>query len=117
MATSRAPFPTASDATESQGDTESDPGARLPRENDTLERVTQGAHETIDRVARKVAPHVQKLDETVTQANETLKAQAAHARELGDEWTESLRCTVRDHPLAAIATALAVGIVVARITR
>lgn len=38
------------------------------------------------------------------------------AVEISDEWAETLRCTVRDHPLAALAVALALGAVVGRLT-
>ena len=36
---------------------------------------------------------------------------------MGDEWAESLRCTVRENPLAAVATALVVGVLIARLTQ
>lgn len=74
--------------------------------DDVLARVVHGAHETIDRLAETAAPHVQRLSEGT-----------GHMREVGDEWTESLRTTVRENPLAAVATALAIGMLVARITR
>lgn len=85
--------------------------------NEVLERIVQGAHQTIDRLAGVAAPQVQKLQEGVTVANDKLHQRADEMRELGSEWTESLRCTVRENPLAAIATALAVGILIARLSR
>jgi ElaB/YqjD/DUF883 family membrane-anchored ribosome-binding protein len=33
------------------------------------------------------------------------------------EWVESLRCTVRENPLGAIAVALAAGLLLARLSR
>jgi len=80
------------------------------QDDDMLSRVVQGAHQTIDRLAETAAPHVQKLQEGVG-------ARAEHVREMGDEWAESLRCTVRDNPLAAVATALALGVLIARLTQ
>ena len=68
-----------------------------------LSRVVQGAHQTIDRLAGTAAPHVQRLQEGVA-------TRAEHVKQLGDEWAESLRGTVRDNPLAAVATALALGV-------
>ena len=62
-------------------------------------------------------PAVQKVQDGVHAAGEALSQRAHDARELGDEWCESLRCTVRDNPLTAIATALAVGVLIARLTR
>jgi predicted DNA-binding protein with PD1-like motif len=38
-------------------------------------------------------------------------------REKGDEWTDSLRATVRRNPLSAVAVAMAIGALVARSTR
>lgn len=73
-------------------------------------RVAQGVHETVDRVAEKAAPAAQKLESTVHD-------QIHRARELGDEWTDSLRTTVRERPLSAVLVALAAGVLIARITR
>jgi len=84
---------------------------------EVLQRVVQGAHQTIDRLAETAAPHVQRLQESMNSAGDTLQHRSEQARDMGDEFTESLRATVRENPLAAIATALAVGLLVARITR
>ena len=78
--------------------------------NDVLQRVVKGAHETLDRLADSAAPHVQRWQESVGTG-------AGHVKEIGDEWTESLRCTVRENPLAAVATALALGVLIARLTQ
>jgi hypothetical protein len=69
-------------------------------------RVAQGAHETIDRLAQKAAPTVQRLQDS-----------AERARMTGDQWVEDLRSTVREKPLAALATALMAGLVIARLIR
>lgn len=71
-----------------------------------LERVVQSAHEGIDALADSAAPHVQRFQEGL-----------AVARDTGEEWAESVRCTVRQHPLAALAAAAALGMLVARLTR
>jgi ElaB/YqjD/DUF883 family membrane-anchored ribosome-binding protein len=80
-------------------------------------RVVHGAHDTIDRLADTAAPHVQRLQEGVSAATEAMQSRAGQLRETGDEWAEGLRNTVRENPLAALAAALAVGMVVARLTR
>ncbi len=82
-----------------------------------LKNAVQGAHDTIDRYADRAAPAVQQLGESVSAAEATLRAKAEQLRETGDAWAESLRCTVRDNPLAALAGAVAVGMLVARIAR
>ena len=84
---------------------------------DLLGRVVQGAHDTVDRLAETAAPHVQRLQEGVSSATDAVQSGAGKLRETGDEWAESLRTTVRENPLAALATALAVGMLVSRLTR
>lgn len=74
--------------------------------SDIMSRVVGGAHQTIDRLAESAAPHVDQLG-----------AQAERWREVSDEWTESLRVTVRENPLASVAVALAVGVLIAKVTR
>ena len=83
---------------------------------DVLAQVVQGAHNTVDRLAETAAPHVQRLQEGVNSASEMLQSRTDQAREVGDEWAESLRTTVREHPLASLAAALAIGMVVAKLT-
>jgi ElaB/YqjD/DUF883 family membrane-anchored ribosome-binding protein len=80
---------------------------------DLMSRVVQGAHQTIDQLAERATPHVERL----YQKGDELGVRADHLREVGDEWAESMRSTVRENPLAAVAVAVAVGMLVARITR
>lgn len=108
------PFPTASEAGLT-GTTTPRPGNGHGSE--VLERVVQGAHQAIDSLAETAAPHVQRLEEGLHSAGGTLHTRVDQAREIGDEWADSLRVTVRENPLAAVATALAVGVLIARLTR
>lgn len=82
-----------------------------------MRRVVQGAHETIDHLADAAAPQVQKLQQGVDDAGQRLHARADQIRTLGDEWMASLRGTVRESPLTAVATALLLGMLVARVRR
>ena len=84
---------------------------------DLVTNVVEGAHQTIDRLADQAMPHVQRLKENVASATEMLDERADQIREMTDEWMETLRCTVREHPLAALGAALALGLVVARLSR
>lgn len=84
---------------------------------DLMKRVVQGAHDTVDRLAHDAAPAVQRMEQGVSHASDALKARAEQARVTRQEWTESVRGTVRDHPLVSLAAALAIGAVVARIAR
>lgn len=88
-----------------------------PAQPHLLERVVQAAHGTIDRLAALAAPHAQRLEEGVSSANELLHQRADQARVLGLECAESVRGTVREHPLAALATALVAGALIARLLR
>jgi len=85
--------------------------------DDVIGRIAQSAHETIDRLAETAAPHVNRLQESVSDTGQALQARADRAREVTDEWAESLRCTVRESPLAALGVALAVGLLIARLAR
>ena len=93
------------------------PGADGAAAADLLQRVVQGAHQTIDRMADTAAPHVQRMQESMQSAGDVLNHRGEQVRDMGDEWAESLRTTVRENPLAAVAAALALGLLVARITR
>jgi len=92
-------------------------GSHLGEGKDLLARVVQGAHQTIDRLADTAAPHVQKLQDGMSSAGDMVSERADQARDTGEAWAESLRVTVRENPLAAVATAVAVGLLIARVTR
>ncbi|HEU5297129.1 MAG TPA: hypothetical protein VFU71_20275 [Burkholderiaceae bacterium] len=82
--------------------------------DDLIGRIAQGAHQAIDRLAEGAVP---RLQESMASAGESLHARTDRAREAADEWTESLRCTVRENPLASLGVALAVGLLLARLAR
>jgi len=86
------------------------------QQGDVMSRVVQGAHATIDRVADSAAPHVQRLQQGMASASDSLHERSGQAREMGEEWTESMRSTVRANPIAAVVTALVAGLVIARLT-
>ena len=114
----------ASPATPSAGGSGSRPAAAVDAaidpaaaaERDVVRRVVQGAHEAVDRIADKAIPAVERLRGSYNDAADSLKQRADQAVDLKDEWTESLRAAVREHPLAAIGTALALGVIIARPT-
>jgi ElaB/YqjD/DUF883 family membrane-anchored ribosome-binding protein len=81
------------------------------------DRMAQGAHHTIDRLAETAAPHIERMEGALAGVTGHLKDQARQAREKGDEWADDLRASVRRNPLSAVAVAMAIGAVIARITR
>ncbi len=82
-----------------------------------MDRMVRGAHETVDNLADKAKPQLERLQEGAVNASDSIHARVDQAREMGDEWAESLRTTVREHPLAAVGTALALGLIFARLSR
>ena len=84
---------------------------------DLLNRVADKAHATIDRLATTAAPKAQQLQKSLEDTNELLHERADRLRTTGNEWCDSLRANVREHPLMAVGTALAVGLLIARLTR
>lgn len=66
---------------------------------DIVHRVAQGAHASIDQLERGVTSGMQQ------------------ARVSADQWSGSMRETVREHPLAAVSGAFALGVIFARLVR
>lgn len=71
----------------------------------TVDGAVGGAHKAVDRLADTAAPYVQGL-----------QAGAEGLRHTKDEWSESVRSTVRANPLAALVAAVVMGVVVAKLT-
>ena len=99
-----------------------DPGpvARAPEVPAAADVVTSAAgvaHDTIDRVAAQAAPQVQRLHDSVSQANDLIHERGESARQISEAWAGGLRATVRENPLAAVAAALAFGLLIARLSR
>lgn len=84
---------------------------------DLVNRMAESAHGAVDRLAERAGPAVDKLESGVVQANEALHEQAQRMREMGDEWTHSLRNTVRQHPLTSVLLAMLAGAFISRISR
>lgn len=82
-----------------------------------VDRAAQGAHQTVDRLAQQAAPAVQKLQDQMDDAGEMLQERAEQMRDVGRQWREGLRSSVREHPLTTIAAALALGALIARLSR
>ena len=119
MATSpAAPVSTSNDGVPPEaGSGPSAADATGPSANEFLERVVDGAHDAIDRLADSAGPHLQRLQQGMAAAGDAVHERSDQARELGDEWAESLRGVVRENPLAAVAVALVAGVLIARLTQ
>ena len=82
-----------------------------------LNQAVQGAHDSLDRLAGSAAPAVKQLGESVSAARDALHGKTDQLRETRDEWVQDMRTTVRGNPLACVAAALALGVLIARFTR
>ncbi|CAN5348575.1 hypothetical protein BH09PSE5_BH09PSE5_19090 [soil metagenome] len=82
-----------------------------------VDRLAQTAHETIDRVAAKAGPAVEKIRSTATGAAGTIQQKATDFGAMEEQWMESARGVVRENPLAAIAVAVAAGMLLSRLAR
>lgn len=82
-----------------------------------IERVVQGAHEAIDRVAATTIPAVEQLTQKASHAGDVLHERADRLGELQEQLLEDARHTVREHPIASVLGAVALGMLVARLTR
>jgi ElaB/YqjD/DUF883 family membrane-anchored ribosome-binding protein len=109
--TPSSPYPT----TPPTSTTSTVPGGNAASGDKTVERVVQGAHDAVDRIAEKAVPAVEKLRAGVNQAADTLQSQADQLSEMQKQWVESARTCVRDHPFASVAVAVAAGMLLGRL--
>lgn len=95
----------------------SDDGAMTQKSpvDEVLERVRRGAHDAIDGLADRVAPHAQRLDAEIGDARQTLTDGTGQLSDVRDQWMDLARQVVRDHPLATLAAALALGMLISRV--
>jgi ElaB/YqjD/DUF883 family membrane-anchored ribosome-binding protein len=80
-----------------------------------LDNAVRGVHDTVDRVAAKVTPAIDQLVGGAHHVTDAAHQRARQLNETGVQWTNSLRVTVREHPLTSVAVALAAGYLVSRI--
>lgn len=84
------------------------------RAHDVVDRVTQGAHDAVDRVASKAAPALDRARTAASDAQTTLYTKFddfVHS----DDWAESARDEIREHPLALVGIALLAGLIIGRL--
>lgn len=70
-----------------------------------LKRVTQTAHDAVDGVAARISSTVDGIQGGVSKVGDTR-----------DEWVESAREAIRQHPFAAIGTAVLIGLALRSLT-
>ena len=70
-----------------------------PAAHNLIDRVTQRAHEAVDGVASRISSTLEGLQGGVSNVGETR-----------DEWVESAREAIRQHPFAALGGAVLIGL-------
>lgn len=78
-----------------------------------IERVSQSAHEAVDRAAAAASSAAERIGERA----ERLGEKGDELLALKDNWVEDARHYVRDNPLAALGMALAAGYLLHMVTR
>ncbi len=73
-------------------------GEAAPAVDGLIQRATRGAHAAVDRVSDKVSS-----------VADGLRGRVDDAGDARDEWIESARDAIRQHPFAAVAGALVIG--------
>lgn len=106
------PFPTTSEQPHGKLSASEAP----PAAADMVDRLAQGAHATIDRVASQASPVAERLQRNLHGAEEKWHQGVDELRHTSEEWTKTLRCTVCEHPLAALGTAALLGLLIARLS-
>lgn len=105
------PFPNADSPPQYAGGTDN---GRSSSTGDTVSRVVQGAHEAVDRIAEKAAPAVERVRDGMSSMSESMKAKADQFSAMEEQWLEGCRATVREHPIATVAVALAAGVLLSK---
>ena len=84
------------------------------RAHDVVDRVTQGTHDAVDRVASKAAPALDRARTAASDAQTTLSAKFDDFVN-SEDWAESARDEIREHPLALVGIALLAGLIIGRL--
>lgn len=85
--------------------------------SETLDKMEQGAHRTVNQVADAVAAGMKNAQQAFTKVTENVQQKSRQWKDDGNEWTESLRETVKQTPLTSIATAFLIGALVTHVCR
>ncbi len=83
----------------------------------TVERVAQSAHQAIDKAASQAGPAIDRLHTMASDAARTIHDKADALGAMEEEWLETARDYVREHPLRTVAAALVAGVLISRLAR
>jgi ElaB/YqjD/DUF883 family membrane-anchored ribosome-binding protein len=99
----------------------------MKMENTSMQGSTQGAATTAEKLAEQASAKLGRLSETAhqtlgrvsevaSQAASRLSAKGHELLELRGEAVDTARSYVREHPIAAIGIAIAIGLLISRLT-
>lgn len=92
-------------------------GAAYAGADDSADAFASSVNSTMDDLAGSAGAQADRLREGLDEAGDRVEDSAARLSQIGGEWADSLRDTVREHPLAALGAALALGMLVAKLAR
>jgi len=104
---------TASTST-SIGDSEMPSGVPPSVSGPMVERMARSAHSAVDRVADTASAAVGRVRSGVTETLSTVSDTVDGLSSSREQWVDSCRQSVRNHPLTAVGVGLAAGYVIAR---
>ena len=77
--------------------------------DDFVRRLVEGAHAAIDKLADAAGPTVDRIASALSNPAAKASSLLGQAGDKKDAWVSDVRDIVREHPIAAIAVALAAG--------
>lgn len=132
MAAQPTPFPKAGDATAAATGASDGPHAASSKRSigdahesvedsanagdDFVKRIVEGAHAAIDKLADAAGPTVDRIAQALSNPSGKASSLMGQAGDRKDAWISDVRDIVREHPIAAIAVALAAGAVYVKLT-
>lgn len=87
------------------------------RLQDSVDRMAQSAHRAVDRVADRATPAIDSVRHTAERATDLIGAGVDEIVRRQDMLRTTVGDQVRAHPLAVVATALLLGLLLGRLTR
>lgn len=86
-------------------------------ENEHIEETRETAHATTERLSRAAHERIDRVARQGERAEEYIRDAGRRAGERTREVSDTMVDYVREHPLAAVGTALAVGMMLASLLR
>lgn len=81
------------------------------------ERMTQAAHETVDRVGEHAADMERRLKDKADDIKRKSYETRDKARSMSEDVAENARSYTREHPIATLAMAFGAGVLLSRLMR